>query len=151
MPHRVSILHVYTSKLHFVAAVTLDQLLYNLHFLGEEESRLERMWEGRKKVFKWRTLGLYRRWHGLGFPWRRRRQLRWRRRQRLGSGQRRWPCAGPWLCSTEPEGPSAGGRHPGESATSPRCRHYGGWVAHLSPERRQEERHEKADKEKKKG
>lgn len=130
---------LHLAKLHFVATVTLDQLLYNLRPWGKEEPAggdTGRM----KKVFKWRTLGLYRRWHGQGFPWQRRRQLWWRRRRRLGSWRRRWLCAGPWRCSTAPEGRSAGGRRPDGSAASSRCRRCGEWAARLSPECRQQGR-----------
>lgn len=138
--HRVSIFPVYTSKLHFVATLTLDPLLYNLHHAGgkktkpKHENSQVKGNAAKKENFKWRTLGLYRLWHERAFPWRRRTRLRWRRRLRLGSGQRRRPCADPWHCSTAPEGTSAGGRLPGASAGCSRCHRCGGSGAHPSPE-----------------
>lgn len=144
--HRVSIFPVYTSKLHFVATLTLDPLLYNLHHAGgkktkpKHENSQVKGNAAKKENFKWRTLGLYRLWHERAFPWRRRTRLRWRRRRRLGSGQRRRPCADPWHCSTAPEGTSAGGRLPGASAGCSRCHRCGGSVAHPSPECRVKKR-----------
>lgn len=142
-PHRVSVFHVYTSQSYILLPLWHSINSCIIFTIEVRKNPLEGRREGGKEVFKWRTLGLYRRWHGRRFPWQRRRQLRLRRRRCWGSRRRRWPRGGPWHCSTSPEGRSAGGRRPDGSAASSRCRRCGGWAARLSAECRQEGRKRK--------